>query len=163
MYVELKARERIQFLVDRDGDYCTFPGCTRPFTNKDYRTTDHIIPTSKGGLDEPSNWTLMHRTCNIEKADRLWIADGVLEPKPHKEIKVKVKKKEPCRKCNEGRLLKKDQTCEVCGSEPQPKSYPRYAQKTPKDCSHAGEDFCWACLLDHIPRKSTLETLLIGP
>ncbi|AOZ63704.1 terminase associated HNH endonuclease [Rhodococcus phage Weasels2] len=164
MLVFSRAAERIAFLIERDGDKCTFPGCTRKFTNKDFRTTDHIIPVSKGGLDEPENWTLMHQTCNGKKGDRQWIAYGVLEPIPDKVIKPKKEKhKDPCTQCNEGRSLAKHETCEVCGSEPQPKAYPRYAQKLPKECSHSGEDFCWACLLDYIPRKSALETLLTGP
>jgi hypothetical protein len=30
---------------------------------------DHIVPLAKGGLDEPSNWALACRACNLRKSD----------------------------------------------------------------------------------------------
>lgn len=162
MNVKMRARERINFLIERDGAKCTFPGCTLRISNRNPLTTDHIIPMSKDGTDTPDNWALMCRAHNSEKADRLWIDDGVLEPKPVKHKEPKVKKKDPCSKCNEGRALQRDQICIACGSEPQPKAFPRFLQKPPKDCDH-DNFFCWACNLGFVERKSALETLLMGP
>ncbi len=161
MNMKMRARERINYLIERDGEFCTFPNCSLRISNRNPLTTDHIIPISRGGEDIESNWALMCRVHNSEKADRVWIEEGVLEPKAVKHKEPKVKKKEPCAKCNEGRALQRDQICAVCGSEPQPKARPRYMQREPKECDH-DQFFCWACNLGFVDRKSALETLLIG-
>ena len=161
MIVKMRPRERINFLIERDGAKCTFPGCTLRITNRNPLTTDHIIPVSKGGTDTPGNWALMCRIHNSEKADRVWLSYGVLEPRPEKPTKPeKVKKKEPCPRCNEGRNLVKGEICDVCNLGPQPR-LPKYLQRTPKECNHS-DTHCWACVLNFVARKSALENLLIG-
>jgi len=48
------------------------PCCKEYFNRKDRKPTiDHVIPTSKGGLDIPRNWQLLCEKCNLEKGDTL--------------------------------------------------------------------------------------------
>ena len=152
--VKLRAGERIQFLIERDGKVCRLPSCKNPtaFSHNNPPTTDHWIPVSKGGEDIPSNWVLMHMRCNSLKADRLVMEDGTLEPIERTLKPAKVQKRPPCEECMEGRLLLQDEICPYCGSEPQPKVAPRWAQKTPKECSHSGSDHCWMCFLGFVNR-----------
>lgn len=152
--VKMRAKERIDFLIQRDGKVCKLPGCKRPtaFSQDNYPTTDHWIPISKGGADEPSNWVLMHRRCNEIKADRLILPDGTLEKLPSKERPARVEHRPPTECCYEGRALLEGEICEDCGSEPQPKSFPRWKQRNTKECDH---DFyhCWLCVLGFEERK----------
>lgn len=151
----LRNEEIIQALIARDGDKCQYYLCKNPFvfTEKDFRTKDHVIPRSKGGEDKMENYVLMHFSCNSEKADRLYLPDGTLEPRPKKNDKIFVPKREPCETCMEGRLLLEDETCPTCGSEPQPKSFPKWAQLVPKECPHSGVWHCWACVLGVYDRE----------
>jgi 5-methylcytosine-specific restriction endonuclease McrA len=32
-------------------------------------TIDHLVPISAGGMDEPSNVALAHRSCNVQRRD----------------------------------------------------------------------------------------------
>ena len=159
--MKLRSREAIELLKVRDGDFCRVPDCRNPkvFTNKNFRTVDHVLPKAKGGTDDLENLVIAHLDCNSRKGDRLILPDGTLEPVPVKKQKNKVIKKDPCTKCNEGRSLTEDQICETCGSEPQPKKFPRYLQRIPKECDH--DTFhCFACLLDFVPRKNVINNLL---
>lgn len=36
---------------------------------------DHIVPPGKGGIDEPSNWALACRICNLRKLDAVDAVD----------------------------------------------------------------------------------------
>lgn len=65
----------ISSLRQRDGKVCQL--CNKPIDFKvknpnarDYPTIDHIVPLSKGGLDELENMQLAHRKCNEKKADK---------------------------------------------------------------------------------------------
>lgn len=151
---KMRARQRIEFLIERDGKICKLPGCKRPtaFSVDNYPTTDHIIPVSKGGPDEPSNWQLAHRLCNERKADRLILPDGTLEPLPTKSKPARVVHRPPTECCFEGRLLVGDEICPDCGSEAQPKTFPKWKQRGTKDCDH---DYyhCWLCVLGFVDRK----------
>lgn len=160
---KMRAAEIVQALISRDGDKCQFPGCKDPynFSNSNIRTIDHVIPRSKGGPDSMSNFALMHRVCNNIKSDREYLPDGTLEPLNRKPEKIKVEKRPPCDTCFEGRALLAGEVCEVCGSDPQPKNFPKYMQRTPKECDH-DDHFCWACNLGFVERKSVLNYLLTG-
>lgn len=153
--LRLRARQRIEFLIERDGKVCRIPGCKNPnvFTEKNRPTTDHRHPLSKGGPDTPDNWQLSHEKCNQMKADRLILEDGTLEPVVRKTKPIKAHKKDPCEECMEGRLLLEGEECYLCGSGPQPASFPKYRQKTPKECDHS-DFFCWACTLGFVERES---------
>src|SRR5258708_29402530 len=43
------------------GGLCTYCGVPNP------RSVDHIVPTSRGGIDHPSNLTIACLPCNSEK------------------------------------------------------------------------------------------------
>ena len=50
--------------------YCAY--CLR-WLNAANTTVDHVTPTSKGGLDLPSNWVACCDACNTEKASKKWV------------------------------------------------------------------------------------------
>lgn len=160
---KMRQAEVIQELIARDGDFCSFydcPGDRYKFTNENFRTIDHHVPRSKGGTDDMENYRLMHFKCNNKKSDRLYLEDGTLEPLPYREPKNKTVKRDPCETCYEGRLLLKGELCPVCGISPMPASAPAYSQKRPKDCSHAGEDHCWACYLGFAEREDAITNII---
>lgn len=146
--IKLRARQRIEFLIERDGMVCRIPGCKNPyaFTDKNRPTTDHIHPLSKGGADTPDNWQLSHEKCNQLKADRLILEDGSLEPVVRNSKPPKVQKKPPCNECMEGRLLLEGEECPVCGIGPQPVVFPRYLQRDSKDCDHSVHHCKWCVI-----------------
>lgn len=45
--------------------------CGKPIKTFKEATLDHIIPLSKGGLDERNNWQLAHEFCNKLKGNKL--------------------------------------------------------------------------------------------
>jgi 5-methylcytosine-specific restriction endonuclease McrA len=64
--------------------YCCL--CGKPiYKIKDYNV-EHLLPTSRGGRNDPSNWRMAHKTCNSEKGAltfeeyKLWLE---LESKRH--------------------------------------------------------------------------------
>lgn len=61
-------------LVERDGTDCPLCGevidLTLRYPNPMSRSVDHIIPWSKGGPNELSNYQLAHLRCNIRKQNR---------------------------------------------------------------------------------------------
>lgn len=64
--------------------YCCL--CNKPvYKIKDYNV-EHIMPTSRGGQNDPSNWRIAHKKCNSEKGAltfeeyKLWLK---LESKRH--------------------------------------------------------------------------------
>jgi 5-methylcytosine-specific restriction endonuclease McrA len=50
---------------------CTCGICGHKILNVDHANLDHIIPKSKGGIDDDSNLQISHRWCNQYKADSL--------------------------------------------------------------------------------------------
>jgi hypothetical protein len=58
-------KEMRQRIFERDGYTCQF--CDRVFVAEDL-TIDHLVPISKGGLDEPTNYVTCCRPCNEAKA-----------------------------------------------------------------------------------------------
>lgn len=172
--------DSINEILRRDGDGCQYPGCELPFvegTNHE-RTIDHVVPQSwakqQGWTYEQiwavSNLQLMGRKCNALKSDRLPNDDGTLPALPSDgRIKAGDKSARPiaCETCGEGRMLLDGETCDVCGSGPQPQKTPRMYQKSPKECSHGFGDepreHCWLCHLGMVPRRSALDVIINGP
>ena len=64
-----KRRWQKNHLINRDGAICKI--CKKGFASKKDITIDHIIPFSKGGLDEVENFQLAHLECNQEKGAML--------------------------------------------------------------------------------------------
>ena len=52
-------------------EYCRAPEAIFNFPFE----VEHIVPTSRGGADEESNWALSCRACNLHKGDRVVAAD----------------------------------------------------------------------------------------
>lgn len=68
--------------------YCYL--CGKPiYKVKDYNI-EHLMPKSRGGRDDSSNWRISHKTCNAEKGSltfeeyKLWLE---LEAKRHGHVK----------------------------------------------------------------------------
>ncbi len=162
--VHMRSREVIEILIDRDGLVCRIGFCKDPtrFTNKNPPTIDHILPKSHGGEDVFENFQIACQNCNSKRGNRKYLEDGSLEPLPSKNKPAKVVKKTPCETCYEGRLLLEDETCPTCNSGPQPKNFPKYRQKVPKECDH-DEFFCWSCNLGFVERRSAINSIIVGP
>lgn len=56
---------RVSLLLKKQKGKCTF--CGQFFNSEDKLEIDHIIPKSRGGLDEYKNWQLLHRHCHDVK------------------------------------------------------------------------------------------------
>lgn len=165
----------ILLLMERDGFACQFPNCDLPMVedDKEHRhaiSIDHKYPQSlarEDGWTEEDIWAfdnlqLMGRACNARKSNLLYNEDGTL-PLPRRPRRVDKSKRKPvCDTCMSGRLLLAGEICPDCGSDPQPKSAPKYAQKSPKDCSHGWiipEDHCWLCYLGDVERAPASRTV----
>jgi 5-methylcytosine-specific restriction endonuclease McrA len=67
-------RISVDFLIERDGVICHL--CQQPVdpalprNDRMGATIDHVIPLSKGGVDELDNLKLAHWICNIRKGNR---------------------------------------------------------------------------------------------
>lgn len=147
----LSKKERIELLIDRDGDYCYI--CKKPFLQKEKRTIDHWIPLSRGGSWHVDNLRLAHKLCNTWKSDRMPNKDGTIPPPPVKEKRNrKSERPKVCQSCLSGRQLSYGEICSTCGSGPQPMDYPRWAKKHVKECDHKLY-FCFGCTVGFIERK----------
>lgn len=167
--------ERVVFLRERDGDFCMHPDCdkTLDFTinpNKDPGpfavTIDHWMPQVHGGGHEYENLKLMHRRCNQLKGDMIPHEDGTLPARTPKTFRRRVEKRadrpDLCTTCKSGRLLGYQETCEDCGSGPQPSAAPTLYQLRPKECPHSGPWHCWMCFLGMIQREPAFSNVLDG-
>lgn len=154
----------IKILIDRDGFVCYL--CEVEFTKADLEsdgknkvTIDHVIPRSRGGEDDLDNYGLAHFSCNQEKADRLWLPDGTLEPKQSRQSQLarRAHKRDIlarfCERCWDGRLLQENTTCVHCGAIPGPERWPWYAKQDPKECNHVAPNWCWMCTLSIVERN----------
>ena len=67
-------------MAERDGFVCAL--CSGPVDltlNRRSRmgaTVDHVVPISRGGLDEWSNVQLAHWICNVKKSNKLEVVDA---------------------------------------------------------------------------------------
>lgn len=158
----------IQFLLERDGPGCQFPGCSHPF-RPEYgspwkMTIDHIYPQSVARREgwsweeiwDTDNLAVLHRICNQRKDNAIYGPDGTLEI-VEVTRRVKIVRQDICPLCYAGRLLFKGETCESCGLEPQPTTAPAYMQKEPQECSHDRHSHCRMCWVGFIERIEPLE------
>ena len=64
--------KRIMKIAHRDGWRCAYCGVETCFTGRDgpRATVDHVVPKSKGGLDNLSNCVVACQACNAAKGDQ---------------------------------------------------------------------------------------------
>ena len=159
-------QETIEILKSRDGDSCFI--CKKEFIDE-FPTIDHWIPLAHGGGSEIENLRLAHRKCNTEKADRIPNEDGTIPEKNltslqryrAKRVNKKKLKEQICRICENGRKLQEYDICRVCGSHAGPKHAPHYLKRPSHLCDH-NINWCWACSIGIVDRKSALDNLLTG-
>lgn len=156
-------KSAIEFLIERDGFKCQYPGCTAAFSpDPDDRyglSLDHIYPQVKAKSDgwtyeeiwDLGNLQLMHRVCNARKSDLTYDEDGNLPNRGGRTKSVKMPRPEACGYCDNGRALYPGQTCDICYSGPQPARWPATMQRKPKECDHKVYH-CWLCVVGHVPR-----------
>ena len=64
----------VEALIERDGPQCSWCGkvidLTLTWPNRMYRSIDHIVPVSQGGLHVMQNAQLLHFGCNASKGNR---------------------------------------------------------------------------------------------
>jgi HNH endonuclease len=154
----LKTRvDVVQFLIERDGDFCYLCGKSFEKLSEDHwedYTIDHVIPKSRGGLDHVTNYKLAHFPCNQEKDDRLFLEDGTLEPKRKSKRVQKGERPDYCTTCLDGRRLSKGAHCPSCGHEAGPPQWPWFAKRSAYECNHDHETWCWGCGIGIFPRSS---------
>lgn len=154
--------ERIELLTIRDGADCFL--CGKEFKEESDITFDHWIPQSRGGTWDLENLRLAHKRCNALKGDIMPNPDGTLPQKVRTStFKSKQQKRSErpdlCQKCENGRSLGPQESCDVCKSGPMPERWPRWAKAAAKDCDH-DEFWCWACGSGVIDRKPVVNDLL---
>jgi hypothetical protein len=143
----LTRQEIIDICSERDGYYCYM--CKAEFSEARGMelTLDHFHPLSKGGTWDIENMRLAHRRCNQDKADRVWLDNGELEPRvqrlgyqQRKQNKEQILLKF-CELCMDGRLLMPEEYCPECfrGAV----AWPQTMKRKPSECSHSGYDWCW--------------------
>lgn len=157
----------IEFLVERDGLDCTFPGCMHEFSADSgspwHRTIDHIVPQVRckergwtmQEMWDSSNLSLMHRTCNQRKGDVEYNEDGTLTLVEVIRT-VKIARPDICATCYAGRMLGKDEQCPDCYSLPQPTTWPAYLQFDPRECAHDKHSHCRFCVPGFVKRIEPL-------
>jgi HNH endonuclease len=141
--MRLSSRDKvIEHLLHRDGHLCYL--CDEPL-NSDI-TIDHVVPKSRGGSEDVDNFKLAHFRCNQDKADRLFLDDGSLEPKSGRPPRMhKSERPELCDECHNGRLLSEHEACPLCDHAAGPDKFPHFAKRLPRDCDHDHETWCWMC------------------
>jgi len=154
--------ERIELLTARDGFNCFL--CGGEFKEEVDITFDHWIPQSRGGSWDIDNLRLAHKRCNALKGDIMPNEDGTLPKRVRvSTFKSKAQKRSErpdlCQKCENGRSLGPQESCDVCKSGPMPERWPRWAKTDAKSCDHA-DFWCWACGSGVIERKPVTQTLL---
>jgi hypothetical protein len=159
--------EIIQLVTERDGYGCYL--CPEPFSEERAGmelTLDHVLPLSRGGTWDVENIKLAHRRCNQEKADRVFLDDGTLEPRSarlgYRERKANKEQilLEFCDLCANGRLLMPDEFCGTCRRTAV--EFPRTMKRAPKDCSHSGYEWCWMDACGIIERTPAIVYVLNG-
>ncbi len=68
-------------VAERAGHRCEYCHAPEVIFNIPFEV-DHIVPQAKGGADEPSNWALACRACNLHKSD---VTDG-LDPVTNERV-----------------------------------------------------------------------------
>lgn len=133
----------IKRLAKRDGWDCVMCGV---LLNIDTATIEHWVPRAAGGTNEDRNLKLACQPCNNEKSDLVPRKDGTIPKRKSRMYHVKRPRPAVCTECDAGRLLDQGETCDECGSGPQPYVRPRYLKMHVQECDH---DLFWcsACCL----------------
>jgi len=158
----LTRAERLEGLVFRDGPNCFL--CSLEFKEETDITFDHWIPQSKGGTWDLENLRLAHKRCNALKGDKMPNPDGTLpmvERTSTFRSKQQKRSERPqvCQRCDSGRKLGPQESCDVCRSGPMPERFPRWAKAPSGQCDH--DDFwCAWCSIGVIERKPVTHTLI---
>jgi hypothetical protein len=157
-------------ITARDGYSCYLDHifkCGGEFTPTDGPTIDHFVALANDGDWEISNLKLAHLRCNQLKADRKWISPGVLEERARQGSTLRERKQDKrkildefCELCYDGRLLLPGEDCPEC--ETPAVSFPWSTKREPKECSHAGIYWCWACSLGIYEREPAIVSVLDG-
>lgn len=162
----LPRAEIVEFITARDGYKCAL--CPTPFAIDDYPTIDHWIPLSKGGTWDLENLKLAHKRCNSLKGDKMPNPDGTIPEAPRRanaqerKARREAARSAICNVCRSGRDLMWDQTCDSCGSGPQPVKYPGWAKMKPSECPHEFPFHCWMESLEPGLRKAAIIDVLDG-
>lgn len=149
--LDMTTEEIHDFLRERDGDRC-FTG-DHEWRIGDEITIEHWYPLVHGGTWNIENLRLACKHHNAWKGDRIPNVDGTIPPHPkdllpvHQRRADKSGRVDLCETCESGRLLSYGDVCDVCGSGPQPQTFPKYAQRQPKDCNHH-DTHCWWCVVE---------------
>ena len=158
----------IEYLIERDGPGCQFPGCTHEFSPEPgspwHRTIDHSYPQGKAReagwtweqIWDTDNLKIYHRICNQRKGETLYNEDGSLTLVEVIRT-VKLVRPDICQTCYAGRLLVRDETCPDCYSVPQPTTWPAYLQRDPRECAHDRTSHCRFCVPGFVERLEPLE------
>jgi hypothetical protein len=163
---ELTRRDIHKQLVERDGTLCQYPGEAHELdfdaeTGPGEVTIDHWIPQYwclENGWTPLEIWALsnlklMCKRHNAYKGDRIPNEDGTLPPHPKDNLTLfqrradKTGRVDVCDTCESGRLLFAGEVCDICGSGPQPTTFPKYLQRSPKECDHRFYH-CWWCTVE---------------
>lgn len=157
----LTREERLVALEERDGPDCFL--CRKPFKSTEEKTFDHWIPRSKGGTWDLENLRLAHKRCNALKGDLMPNEDGTLPERPSNSAITRAVKRglrpDLCQKCENGRSLGPQESCNLCGSGPMPERFPRWAKARSQECDH-DEFWCAWCSIGVIERKAVTNNLL---
>lgn len=166
--IKISRQDLILGLLERDGDFCMYPGCSKELdfdaVGPREVTIDHHYPQSwciaQGWSTEEiwalDNLRLMCKACNAKKSDLVPNEDGTLPVKPQSATALRRNRgprPEVCQTCESGRALGPDDECHVCGSGPMPYSFPRWAKLLPNECSHSGIWWCWCCASGIVERE----------
>lgn len=162
----LPRSEIIDLVTERDGFGCYL--CPEPFSERQGMelTLDHVLPLSRGGTWDVDNIKLAHRRCNQEKADRVFLEDGTLEPRQarlgYRERRANKEQilQDFCELCANGRLLMPDESCPDCRRGAVEFSWSM--KRAPKDCSHSGYEWCWMDACGIIERTPAIVYVLNG-
>ena len=144
-------------LAERDGYACYI--CPKVFADNSEVTIDHFYPLSKGGSWHIDNLRLACQPCNNKKGDAEPNPDGTVNFLPRNLKVPKAPRPEICNKCNSGRALQAGESCDICGSLPQPLQWPNFKKKIPKNCDH-NIYHCWMCVAGFVDRKPVVNDLL---
>lgn len=141
--------EIIASLTKRDGFFCYI--CNKDFKSKKEVTIDHFWPLAAGGTWLLSNLRLACQPCNNLKGDALPNEDGTVNFVNRRERTIKLPRPEQCDNCETGRILLIGETCDVCGSGPQPALFPTAYKTKSANCDHSLYH-CFACIIGLVKR-----------
>lgn len=60
---------RYSHVAERAGHRCEYCGAPEAVFNFAFEI-EHVVPVTRGGTDDESNWALSCRACNVHKSDR---------------------------------------------------------------------------------------------